>query len=409
MLYALNDLSRAALYPLNAAAKGIAGASFFASDLAEISWGIKSRTARTFGAVAEVLERSTRSYGKPDWGITGISCRGRVREVVEETVSDDPWCRLIRFTKKGPGRKGPKVLLVAPLSGHYATLLRGTVEALLVEHDVYVTDWKCASVIPASAGSLGLDAYVHNLMNYMRLLAPKLNVIAVCQPCGPVLSAISLMADIDDPAQPDRMVLMAGPVDAAAAPTEVTRLAEEKPLSWFRDNLLTSVPVWRPGAGRLVYPGSTQLFSFMAMNMDLHLDKQWNFFMRLVEGDEDSADAHRTFYDEYRATLDLPAEFYLDTVREIFQRRSLATGDLMIGGKKVNPGEVRRTALMTVEGEKDDISAPGQTFAAHALCSGLSEQKKRHFLQPGVGHYGVFNGRRWRTSILPEVAAFLRS
>jgi poly(3-hydroxybutyrate) depolymerase len=299
--------------------------------------------------------------------------------------------------------------MVAPLSGHFATLLRGTVAAALPDHDVYLTDWINARNVPVGLGRFGLDEVVDLVTDFIRLLGPGTHVMAVCQPSVPVLAAVSLLAAAKDPCQPRSMVLMGGPIDPAANPTEVNRFAEAHSLGWFERTVITSVPVRYPGACRRVYPGFLQLAGFLSMNLDRHISAHWRMFQQLVEGDDDSTAATRAFYDEYSTVMDLPAEFYLETLDRVFQRHDLADGRFEVHGEPVDPGAIERTALMTVEGERDDICGPGQTVAAQQLCGNLPDAKKLHHLQLGVGHYGVFNGRRWQTETYPLVRDFIRA
>jgi len=289
------------------------------------------------------------------------------------------------------------------MSGHYATLLRGTVEALLPEHDVYITDWLDARTVPLSRGSFDLEDYITYVMAFLAHLGPQTHVIAVCQPTVPVLCAVSLMAQNNDPNQPASMVLMGGPIDTTASPTVVTKLATTKPLEWFERTVIQSVPAYYPGGFRQVYPGFIQLTGFMSMNLDRHVDAHVKLFQHLVRGDGDSADQHRQFYDEYLSVMDLPAEFFLQTVSRIFQQHALPRGTMTWKGQSVDPAAIRHTALLTVEGEIDDICAPGQTRAAHKLCRNIPAKKQVDHLQKGVGHYGIFNGRCWREQILPRV------
>jgi poly(3-hydroxybutyrate) depolymerase len=300
------------------------------------------------------------------------------------------------------------LLVVAPLSGHFATLLRGTVETVLPDHDVYLTDWVNARNVPVQYGRFDLDDEIELLIKHIRLLGPACHVLAVCQPSVPVLAAVSLMAADDDPCQPASMVLMGGPIDPAANPTEVNRFALSHPLSWFEHVVITTVPARYPGAFRRVYPGFLQLAGFLSMNFDRHVEAHWRMFRHLVEGDGESAAATRAFYDEYTSVMDLPADFYLQTVDRVFQRRDLAHGKFRVRGERADPGAIEKTALLTVEGERDDICGVGQTEAAHRLCRNLPPAKQAHHLQRRVGHYGVFHGRRWRDEIYPKVAGFIR-
>jgi poly(3-hydroxybutyrate) depolymerase len=363
---------------------------------------------RAVAAGAELLERTTRRFDKPEFGLSTTIVDGTPAVVSEVTVVAKPFCNLIRFERSVRRDDDPKVLLVAPMSGHHATLLRGTVEALLPEHDVYVTDWVDARKVPLARGGFGLDDYIDYVMSFLHHLGPEANVIAVCQPAVPVLAAVSLMAQSGDPDQPRSMVLMGGPIDTTAAPTVVTRLAETRPLSWFENNVISTVPIYYPGGLRQVYPGFVQLTGFMSMNLDRHVGEHLRLFQHLVRGDGESAEQHRKFYDEYLSVMDLPAEFYLETVGTVFLEHALPKGTLRWRGHLVEPQAIRRTALMTVEGELDDISAPGQTRAAHRLCSGLKAEQRVDYLQQGVGHYGIFNGRRWREKIMPRVRSFIR-
>jgi poly(3-hydroxybutyrate) depolymerase len=315
---------------------------------------------------------------------------------------------LVHF-RKAAALDQPKLLMVAPLSGHFATLLRGTVAAALPDHDVYLTDWINARNVPVGLGRFGLDEVVDLVTDFIRLLGPGTHVMAVCQPSVPVLAAVSLLAAAKDPCQPRSMVLMGGPIDPAANPTEVNRFAEAHSLGWFERTVVTSVPARYPGACRRVYPGFLQLAGFLSMNLDRHISAHWRMFQQLVEGDDDSTAATRAFYDEYSTVMDLPAEFYLETLERVFQRHDLAHGTFEVHGEPVDPGAIERTALMTIEGERDDICGPGQTVAAQRLCSNLPDAKKLHHLQLGVGHYGVFNGRRWQTETYPLVRDFIRS
>ncbi len=313
-----------------------------------------------------------------------------------------PFGTLLRFAKDAEAKQ-PQVLVVAPLSGHFATLLRGTVQTLLRDHDVYVTDWHNARDVPLSAGAFGFDDYVEHVMRFIEILGTGTHVVAVCQPCVQVLAAAALMAADDHPAQPASMTLMAGPVDVRINPTEVNDLANSKPLSWFEKELIHAVPDRHAGAGRRVYPGFIQLFAFMSMNPQRHTRQFQDYFTHLVRRETDKAETIRSFYEEYLAVLDLPAEFYLETIRIVFQDALLARGELTYRGRPVTPSAIRRTALLTVEGERDDICALGQTAAAHDLCTGLRPFRKRHHMQVGVGHYGVFSGRKWDGQIYPIV------
>ncbi|HYD29302.1 MAG TPA: polyhydroxyalkanoate depolymerase [Azospirillaceae bacterium] len=402
MLYQLYDLRQAALTPLRLAAQATQTA--FQNPFMPASY---TRMGRRIAAGAELVERTTRRYGKPAFGLDTTSIDGRTVAVQERASLVKPFCTLLHF-QRDTERRDPKILLVAPLSGHFATLLRGTVEALLPEHDVYITDWTDARQVPLARGAFGLDDYVAYVMDFVRHLGPDTHVMAVCQPTVPVLAAMSVMSAHDDPGLPRSMILMGGPIDPGAAPTTPTKLAESRPLEWFERTVVQTVPVYYPGGLRRVYPGFIQLTGFMTMNLERHLDAHMKLFDHLVVGDGDSADKHREFYDEYLSVLDLPAEFYLDTISRVFQRHDLPNGTLTWRGEKVDPGAITKVALMTVEGELDDISAPGQTIAAHRLCRNLPSHMHLDHMQPAVGHYGIFNGRKWREHVLPRVRDFIR-
>jgi poly(3-hydroxybutyrate) depolymerase len=347
-------------------------------------------------------------HERPEFGIDKVMVGGEEVAVSEDVVKARPFCRLLHF-RKAAVLDQPKLLMVAPLSGHFATLLRGTVATALRDHDVYLTDWVNARNVPLHYGRFGLDDAVSLIADFMRHLGPGSHVVAVCQPSVPVLAAVSLMAAADDPCQPASMVLMGGPIDPDANPTEVNRFAQAHSRAWFEHMVITTVPARYPGAFRRVYPGFIQLAGFISMNLDRHVEAHWRMFRQLAEGDFEAAATTRAFYDEYSSVMDLPADFYLETVDRVFQRQDLAHGRFRVRGEAVDPGAIERTALMTVEGERDDICAVGQTVAAHALCCNLPAAQHAHHLQPGVGHYGVFNGRRWENEIYPKVAAFIRA
>jgi len=351
-------------------------------------------------AAYQLIERAGLIHDRPDYQIRSVSCGNDEVAVSEEKILELPFGTLLRF-RKDASLAQPKVLVVAPLSGHFATLLRATVTTLLRDHDVYITDWHNARDVPLSAGKFGFDDYVTYLIRFMEALGPRSHVVAVCQPCVQTLAAVAVMAERGNPAKPASMTLMAGPVDTRINPTEVNKLATGKPIGWFERNLIATVP-WRyKGAQRKVYPGFIQLTAFMAMNMKRHIKAHTDLYDHVVAGEDDKAQAIKDFYDEYFAVLDLPAEFYLETVQWIFQEARLAAGTLTYEGQKINCGAITKTALLTVEGERDDICALGQTSSAHDLCSGLRPFMKRHHMQAGVGHYGVFSGKRWDTQVYP--------
>ncbi|MBB3809789.1 polyhydroxyalkanoate depolymerase [Pseudochelatococcus contaminans] len=362
---------------------------------------------RTISAACEIFERTTRRYPKPAFDFGTVEIEGRQVTVRERVISEEPFCRLIHFERPGVRSTQPKLLIVAPMSGHHATLLRGTAEAFLKTHDVYITDWLDASGVPMSAGVFDLDDYIDYVIAMLRQLGPDVHVMGVCQPAVPVIAAVARMEAMGDPAAPRSMILMGGPIDTRENPTEVNKLAQERGIAWFRRHCITKVPFTRPGFMREVYPGFLQLSGFMAMNLDRHVTAHQNMFRHLVSGDGDSAEKHRIFYDEYLAVMDLTAEFYLQTVEQVFVEQSLPRGGLMHRGERVDLSAVRNTALMTVEGERDDISGVGQTRAAQTLCSRIPEDMRDHYLQLGVGHYGVFNGKRFVDEIAPRIRAFI--
>ncbi|WP_238364325.1 polyhydroxyalkanoate depolymerase [Mesobacterium pallidum] len=353
-------------------------------------------------ALLEMMSRFKLSHERPAYGIDSVQVGNRLVPTTEEVVCDLPFGQLLRF-RRDIDVPQPKVLVVAPLSGHFATLLAGTVRTLLRDHDVYITDWKNARDVPLDAGAFGVDEYVAYLIRFLEELGPGAHVLAVCQPCVQTLAAVAVMSEDRNPATPLSMTLMAGPLDVRESPTEVNKLAHDKPIEWFRQNVIASVPPRFPGAGRRVYPGFVQLTAFMAMNMDRHQAQHRRLYDHLVAGEAEEAHKIKEFYDEYFAVLDLTAEFYLETIERIFQRAELATGDFTYRGRKVNPGAIRHTALLTVEGGRDDICGLGQTSAAHDMCASLRPHLKRHHLQANVGHYGVFNGRKWDQQIYPVV------
>ncbi len=363
---------------------------------------------RGAAAAMELLSHAGMSHERPDFRIRSVTIDGEEIAVREEVVASHPFCNLLHF-RKDSTRDEPTVLVVAPLSGHFPTLLRGTVETLLADHNVYLTDWKNARDVPLLYGRFDLDDFVELVIRFVRLLGPGLNVMAVCQPSVPVLAAVSLLAAGDDPCQPASMILMGGPIDTRVNPTAVNRFAEAHPLDWFERTVITTVPARFPGAFRRVYPGFLQLAGFLSMNFDRHVSAHWTMFRDLARGSGESAAATRAFYDEYSAVMDLPADFYLQTIERVFQRHDLPQGRFRVRGTLIEPAAIERTALMTVEGERDDVCGPGQTVAAHDLCTGIPPAKKTQHLQLKVGHYGVFHGRRWQTETYPKVKSFIRA
>ncbi len=369
--------------------------------------------AKSISAACEVFENVTRRYGKPAFGITKTKIAGVSVPVREEIVSAKPFCNLIHFKRDIPAalgeRKDPKVLLIAPMSGHYATLLRGTVAAMLEEHEVYITDWADAREVPVFEGAFDLDTFIDYLIGHIRQLGPDLHVVAVCQPAVPALAAAAIMAQNNDPIQPLSLTLMGGPIDTRRNPTKVNELAGQRSISWFEQNVTAHVPPPHAGFARRVYPGFLQLTGFMTMNLERHLNAHVDLYTDLVKGDCDSVKQHQDFYEEYLAVMDLTAEFYLQTVKTVFQDHSLPDGLMMHRDQRVDCSAIRKTAIITIEGERDDICGLGQTAAAHALCSGVPQDMHFHYVQPGVGHYGVFNGTRWRTEIQPRLRQMIRS
>lgn len=355
---------------------------------------------RKLSAACEVFETTQLTHARPSYKLDTAIVGNREVAVTEEATHVTPFGTLLRF-KKDIMEAQPRVLVVAPLSGHFATLLRGTVKTLLPENDVYITDWHNARDAPLSAGRFGFDDYVDHIIKFLEVLGPGAHVVAVCQPCVQVLVAAAVMAEGNNPAAPKSMTLMAGPIDCRIAPTEVNHLAMKHPIEWFEKNLIGTVPARFPGAGRRVYPGFMQLTAFMAMNLDRHVRSHLDLWDNIANSEVDKAAFTRDFYDEYFAVLDLDAEFYLETVSYVFQKHLLPLGLMKFRGQRVDPRAIKRTSLFTVEGERDDICAVGQTLAAHDLCTGLRPYRKRHHLQPGVGHYGVFSGSKWTKQIYP--------
>ncbi len=409
MSYQAYEMTHLALAP--ARAMSDATRLFFKNPLNPWSYTPLGRNA---AAGAELFERMTRRYGKPIFGLDETTIGGRIVALHEEIVWQRPFCNLLRFAQAEAARADrlPKLLIVAPMSGHHATLLRGTVEAFLPDFDVYITDWMDARMVPKAMGRFDFDDYIDYLVAIITVLGQgsdtPLHTLGVCQPAVPLIAAVAFMEAARNPYHPASMTLMGGPIDTRKSPTAVNVLAETRGTEWFRRNCLETVPFPYPGMGREVYPGFLQLSGFMAMNLDRHVNAHVDMFHHLVQGDGEPAEKHRDFYDEYLAVMDLTAEFYMQTIEEVFVRHSLPKGEMMHAGERIDLGQIRRTALMTVEGEKDDISGVGQTYAAHALCANLPEELKTHHLQRGVGHYGVFNGSRFRSEIAPRIVAFTR-
>jgi poly(3-hydroxybutyrate) depolymerase len=355
---------------------------------------------RNLSAAYSLLSRSNLSHTRPDYGIASVKVGNREVEVHEEVAHVTPFGTLLRF-KKDVDTVQPRVLLVAPLSGHFATLLRATVKTMLPDHDVYITDWHNARDVPLEGGKFGFDEYIEHLIRFLDVIGPGAHIVAVCQPCVAALVAVAVMAEQNHPSQAASMTLMAGPIDTRQNPTKVNELAQSKPMEWFEKNLIATVPSRYPGGGRRVYPGFVQLAAFMSMNMARHVKAHMELYDNLAKGEHEKAKVTKDFYDEYFAVLDLAADFYLETVRIVFQDHELPLGTLTFRGNRIEPCAIRKTALLTVEGERDDICAIGQTVAAHDLCTSIRPYMKKHHMQAGVGHYGVFSGTRWTNQIYP--------
>jgi poly(3-hydroxybutyrate) depolymerase len=409
MLYTLYEAGFYAAQPWRLAA--LAARNFWSSPLNPAR---DSEFGRSAFAAADLVSNLTRRYGRPEWRIHSVEVEGRPVPVEPAVVWQTPWVKLTHFRRdpealRAAGRKAaePAVLIVAPLSGHHATLLRGTVDAFLQDHEVYVTDWSNARDVPLVEGRFDFHGYIDHVRDMLRAIGGRPHVVAVCQPGPPVLAAASLMAEDGEPARPASMTFMGSPIDARLSPTVTNKLAEEQPFAWFESNMIYTVPAPYLGMGRRVYPGFVQLAAFMSMNLERHQEAHMRYLQHLMRGDGDSAEKHLEFYDEYLAVLDLSEEFYLQTVDVVFQRYLLPKGELTHDGRLVKPVLIKDIGLLTVEGENDDISGIGQTQAAHGLCTGLPEELKEDYVQPGVGHYGVFNGKRFHEEIYPRVRAFI--
>jgi poly(3-hydroxybutyrate) depolymerase len=410
MLYQLYETQRALLSPFSEFAA--ASAKLYNHPLSPFA---HTPMAQRVSAGFDLMHRLAKDYEKPQFNITSAQVGGVTVAVQEQVALVKPFCRLLRFKRFTDGavqleamKKQPTVLVVAPLSGHHATLLRDTLRALLQDHKVYITDWTDARMVPAAQGPFHLDDYVGYVQEFIRHIGPEVNVISVCQPTVPVLAAVSLMASRGE-TTPRTMTMMGGPIDARKSPTAVNNLAMNKSYSWFENNVIYRVPQNYPGAGRPVYPGFLQHSGFIAMNPDRHLKSHYDYFRDLLRGDEESAEFHRAFYDEYNAVLDMPAEYYLDTIKTVFQDFALVNGTWVVNGEPVRPQDITSTALLTVEGELDDISGAGQTKAAHELCTGIPKERRFHYDVEGAGHYGIFSGRRWREKVYPEVRRFIHA
>lgn len=408
MLYHLHELRKAALTPTNMWSRA---ASVFYDAFGE------SLGATPYGrfliATNEMVERSTKIFDQPEWGFHDIKRGQTTLHLEHEVIMETPFCTLSRFNryKKGKpyGLHDPKVLMVAPMSGHYATLLRDTVRAMSAWHEVYITEWKNVRDIPLDYGDFTQATYVEHLLEFMKLLGREHHIVAVCQPSVPVLAAVSILAEQNADYQPRSMTLMGGPIDTRINPGKVNKFVHDHSMSWFRRNLITRVPHYYLGAGRQVCPGFVLLTGFMSLNPDRHSEASIKMFEHLIRGDQENVESHRRFYDEYRAVMDLSASYYLESIQGSFKDHQLPRGLYKFHGHRIHPGAIEKTALLTIEGELDDISCPGQTFAAHELCSNLPTTMKSHYFQEGVGHYGIFNGRRWRNNIQPQIAKFIEN
>ena len=363
---------------------------------------------RSIGAGAEIFSRAQMLHERPSFDITEVMVAGKTQKVTEEVALEMPFGNLLHF-RKDSGRDQPRVLLAAPMAGHFPTLLRGTLQTLLQDHDVYITDWKSGRDVPLTEGRFGTDEYIDHLIAFFEHIGPGAHGMAVCQPCPAMLATTALMSEDKNPATPKSLVLMAGPVDTSINPTRVNHLANEHPVEWFERNLITTVPRRFAGAHRRVYPGFIQLSAFINMNLSRHVRAHMDLFSHILKGELAKADANKRFYDEYFAVADLPAEFYLETVQRVFQEHHLSRGIYTWRNRKVDPRAIRKTSLLTVEGERDDICGLGQTMAAQDLCSSIKPFRKKHYVQAGVGHYGVFSGTRWQTQIYPTVRNMILS
>ena len=415
MLYQIYETHRAWISPFSEFAS--AASKLYSNPLSPMA---QVPSAHRISAGFDLVHRLTKEYEKPEFGINKVTVDGTDVVIQEQVVEAKPFCRLLRFKRFTDDGKlldkmrlQPSVLVVAPLSGHHSTLLRDTVRTLLQDHKVYITDWVDARMVSTDEGAFHLDDYINYVQDFIRKVGPDVHVISVCQPTVPVLAAVSLMASRGE-ATPRSMTMMGGPIDARKSPTAVNNLAMNKSYEWFENNVIYRVPPNYPGAGRRVYPGFLQHTGFVAMNPDRHATSHYDYFLDLVRGDDDSAESHRDFYDEYNAVLDMPAEYYLDTIKTVFQDFALVNGTWKVANPKgklelVKPQDIKTTALLTVEGELDDISGAGQTRAAQDLCASIPKARKKHYDVVGAGHYGIFSGRRWREKAYPEIRAFIQS
>ncbi len=408
MVYDLYETQRSLMRPLADFAE--AAAKFYAHPV----WpAVPHNVTQRISASYDLMHRLLKDYEKPEFGISSVQIEGKTVAVQQQVALEKPFCRLLRFKRfsddvslLGKLKDDPTVLIVAPLSGHHSTLLRDTVKTMLQDHKVFITDWTDARMVPTEQGRFSLDDYVAYIREFIALIGPDVHVMSVCQPTVPVLGAISLMASAGEIA-PRSMIMMGGPIDARKSPTAVNNLAMNKSYEWFENNVIYRVPANYPGAGRRVYPGFLQHSGFVAMNPDRHLTSHYDYFLDLIRGDNDDAESHRRFYDEYNAVLDMDADYYLDTIKLVFQEFGLVNGTWKVEGEAVRPQDIHRTALLTIEGELDDISGAGQTEAAHDLCTGIASVSRQHYVAEGAGHYGIFAGRRWREKVYPVVRDFI--
>jgi len=404
VLYHVYEMQHATLAPM----RMMASHAMTLLDLPFSPWR-GTPIGRLTAAALDSFEHSTRRFGKPEFGLKHTTIDGETVDVVEDIVHSTLWCDLKRFRRVTDRPDDPKVLMVAPMSGHYATLLRGTVKAFLPDHDVYITEWRDARDVPVGLPDFGLSSYIDMVIEHLRFLGPATHIIAVCQPSVPVVAAVSLMNEAGDPASPQSMSLIGGPVDTRQGITAVNDFAKRHSIYWFRRHVVHRVPFGNPGAMRRVYPGFLQLAGFMAMNLDRHMEAHWQMFQHLVEGDGETLASKRRFYEEYRAVMDLSADFYLETIHSVFQEHLLPRGALMHHGHRIDPSAITHTAIQTIEGERDDISGIGQTKATHTITPKLDDSRREHWEQPGVGHYGLFNGQRFRSDVAPRIKAFVRA
>ncbi len=401
MLYNAYEVQRSLL--AGASAFADMGAQWMQNPINPLAYGA---VAPVFASGLDVFAHAAAPRGKPAFGFTETTIDGRHVPIHEEIVLRKPFGQLKRFVREGVDG-GPKLLIVAPMSGHYATLLRGTVERMLPGHDVYITDWRDAKLVPVDNGQFGIEDYVDYVIEFLRHIGPNTHMLAVCQPSVPCYAAAAIMSAEKDPARPVSLTMMGGPIDTREAPTEVNTVATQRPHAWFEQNVIVDVPFYYPGYGRRVYPGFLQLSGFMAMNLGNHMNSHWAMFKHLVAGDGESADQTKTFYDEYRSVCDMPAEFYLETIDVVFQQHLLPKGEMMHRGQRVDPTAITDVAILAIEGERDDISGIGQTKASLTIATALPDEKKQYYLAESVGHYGIFNGRRWRETIAPVVEAWI--